>query len=284
MSTACMVGLESVFAFGERSARHALRWTIVGTILFLGPFYYLAAWAVAVAAGSDAVVAAAQGDPTLPITILAKSVGVFGPIMSGTATALLITSVFAATCRSMHPAPLPVCLGRERVLPASSPHRRLGSRAGTPPSADRCCSRPPSGLVVGFAMAGADPVSTVFTWLAALAAVAVLILLVTAGWARAVLQGRRRRTRGSGSPDRPLLGVISGCVIARRHRRQPRTLLGVEPGSVLTVIIPGLVVTTAAWAAVGAVLRLTSQETFRDRPGRPHPLALPDQRLVEVVL
>jgi len=64
------------------------------------------------------------------------------------------------------------------------------------------------------------------------------------------------------------------------------TLLGAEAGSPMTVVIPGVVVlAVVAGLCWAGVLRLHRREVYEViGRGRPHPLAMPDQRLADVRL
>jgi hypothetical protein len=64
------------------------------------------------------------------------------------------------------------------------------------------------------------------------------------------------------------------------------TLLGVDVGSPMTIVVPGIVVGTAlaglCWAGV---LRARRRDIYQGIGyGRPHPLAVPDRRLADVRL
>ncbi len=288
---ASFVGFESGAAFGEeaRSKATVARATFAA-VLFLGPFYAVSAWALAVAAGPDRVAAATRADPELPLTVLATTYGVFGPLVAMLGTGLLITSIFAAML-SFHSTAARYTFGlaRERVLPPMLSRTGAGSARSRrdAPIGGSLVQTGLAGLVVAvFAMLDANPITTLFTWLATLAAVAVLVLLVAAS-----LAALRFFHRGGGTNDSvwarvvaPVVGAGAGAAVLSVTVVNLGTLLGAAPGSPLTVIIPGVVgagiLAGLAWAAI---LRHRRRDLYDAiGRGRPHPLALPDKRLADV--
>ncbi len=143
-------------------------------------------------------------------------------------------------------------------------------------------------MVAAFALAGADPVTTLFTWLAALAAFAIFALLVAAS-----IAALRWFHNGGGSNEgrwsrvlAPGLAIPVGVSVLALMAVNMDTLLGASAGSPMTVVLPGIV---AAAALVGlcwaAVLRQRRPDVYDGiGRGRPHPLAMPDQRLADVRL
>jgi hypothetical protein len=82
----------------------------------------------------------------------------------------------------------------------------------------------------------------------------------------------------------PTLGVGVGMVILVTTVSNVESLLGLPPGSPRAWIIPGIIALAAigglAW---GALLRASRPEVYAGiGRGRPHPLAVLDQRLAEV--
>ena len=289
---AAFVGYESGPAYSEeaRTGRIVGRATFAA-LCFLGPFYAVSSWALAVAVGPDHVGAASRADPRLPLTILADTYGAFGPIVAGLGTMLLVTSIFAAML-SFHSTAARYVFGlaRERVLPAALARTGIGAgaRRDAPIGGSLVQSGCAAVVVAVFAVLAADPITMLFTWLASVAAVAVLGLLVAAS-----LAALRWFRRGGGTNEGPAVRVVApilaivvgmgvlGTTVANLH-----TLLGVPPGSPLAVLIPGIVA-AAGLAGLGwaSVLRYHRPDIYAGIGcGRPHPLAVPDRRLADVRL
>ena len=166
---AAFLGFETTAAFGEevRSDRSVGRATGM-CLAFLGIFYGISAWALAVAVGPDHIVDAAR-DPGsgIPFSVLATGLGPFGPLAVTAGVTLLAGSVLGAMI-ALHQvvARYVYALGRERVVPralafVSSPHDnslRTGRRHAWPrpgstprsggvaavPAGCRSADRPPS--------------------------------------------------------------------------------------------------------------------------------------------
>lgn len=292
MSVASFVGYESGPAYGEeaRTTRSVSRATFAA-LLFLGPLYGVAAWALALATGPDRVVADAQQDPALPLTIISNSYGVFGPLIAGLGRVLLMTSIFAAMLSFRGTvARYLFALGRERILAQWLARTGTGaaSRRDAPVSGSMVQSVIVAVVVIGFAAAGADPVAELFTWLAALSAVALLTLLVATSGA-----ALRWFYNGGGTNESawtrlvaPSLGLVVGVLIVGFTVANLGTLLGVTSGSARPYLIPALVAVAAVAGLIwAAVLRSDRPEVYAGiGQGRPHPLAVPDQRLSNVRL
>jgi amino acid transporter len=292
LGIAAFVGYESGPAYSEeaRTDRTVSRATFA-VLAFLGPFYAVSSWAMAAAAGPDQVTAAAAGDPNLAFTIMTDSYGVFGSLVADLGSLLLVTSIFAAMV-SFHStvARYVFALARERVLPAAL--ARTGSGAGSrrdaPVAASLLQSVTAGVVVVVFAIVGAAPVTTMFTWLAAVAAVSVLALLVVASGA-AIRWFRMAGGAGEGRWCRvvaPALAIVTGLGVLVVTVVNLDTLLGVATGSPLIVVIPCALAAVAIVGLVWAgVLRRRRRDVYDGiGRGRPHPLAVPDQRLSGVRL
>lgn len=293
LAIASYVGYESGPAYGEEArTQRTVASATFAAVLFLGPFYAVSSWALAVAVGPDQVAAASKADPELPMTVLVQAYGVFGPHIAGLGAVLLVTSIFAAML-SFHStvARYVFALARERLLPQVLARTGLASRRtvrDAPVGGSLMQTACAAVVVMVFATLNADPIATLFTWLAALAAVAVLLLLVASS-----LAALRWFHAGGGTNEgvgtrviAPLLAIVAGTVVLGVTVANLGALLGVPTGSPLTVIIPGVI-------AVGVLLGLLWAGALRHQRrdvydgigrGRPHPLSLPDKRLADVRL
>jgi amino acid transporter len=284
LGVAAFVGYESgpVYAEEVRGGEALVGRATFATLGFLGVFYAVSSWALAVAVGPNRVVDEAR-DPNggLPFSVLAR---LFGPAVSAAAMVLLVTSIVAAML-SFHNgvARYLFALGRERVVPAWLT-RHAGS--GAPIGGSLVQSATAAAVIVAVAVIGIDPFAGMFTWLSAVGAVGVLGLLVAASWA-AVCFFRAGGGRNEGVWTRrvaPSLGMLVGVGVLATMVINLDSLLGLPSGSSLGWAVPGMVV-AAGFAGLGWGLVLR-----RRRPmvyagighGRPHPLAVLDQRLAEI--
>ncbi len=286
LGIAAFVGYESGPVYGEEARGEATVGRATFAALgFLGLFYALSSWALAVAVGPDQVVEAARNpEAGLPFSILA---GTFGSLAAWAGTLLLISSIFAAQL-SFHNgvARYLFALGRERVLPVSLARIGTGSRGGAPIGGSLVQSVTAAVVVGLVVVTGADPFGVLFTWLSTVGAVGVLLLMVAASWS-----SLRFFRAGGGTNEgtwvrvvAPTLGVLVGLAVLATTVINLGSLLGLPPGSALTWIVPGVVgaagVGGLGW---GLVLRRRRPEVYAGiGHGRPHPLAVLDHRLADV--
>jgi amino acid transporter len=303
-------GIGGVFAFGiaaflgyetgpfyaeeARSHRVVSRATL-GALAFMGVFYAVSSWAMAVTvgvqtvgSGADAapsVVKAAQNDATpIPLEVLQAHFGLAVAKLGGL---LLITSVVAAMI-SIHNsvARYVFAMARERVLPAGLGRIRVGVQGGAPIGGSLLQSAVALVVILAFVAAGADPVKTLFTWLATLAALGVMLLmfgtsLATVGFFR----------RGAGSDESawqrlwaPAIGAAALAVVFVVTILNLNSLLGTEPGSLHTWIPLGVLVIAVAVGLVWArLLRNAKPEVYRNiGVGEPEPLAVLEHALADI--
>ena len=286
LGVAAFVGFESGPVYGEeaKTGKTVARATFAA-LGFLGLFYAATAWAMTVAVGPYRVVDSAR-DPSsgLPFRVLEVHYGI-GVAWLG--TAILVTSVIAAML-SFHNgvARYVFALGRERVLPAVLAHIGSGSRGGAPVGGSVLQSAIAAVVVGAVVITDGDPIALLFTWLSTLAAIGVLVLLAGCSWA-----ALRFFRRGGGTNEGPFIrsvaptvGVIAGLAVLATVVANVHALLGVAPGSPLTVILPGLIaVATLAglWWAM-ALRRRRPDVYLAIGRGRPHPLAVLDHGLADL--
>jgi amino acid transporter len=287
LGIAAFVGYESgpVFAEEAKTNRTVGRATFAA-LVFLALFYAVSAWALPVAVGTTKVVDQARDvSAGLPFSILANR---FGPGMVEAATLLLASSIFAAML-SFHStvARYLFALGRERVLPEALARIGTGGRRAGAPIGGSLVASALSAAVLGlFVLAQADPFTTLFTWLSTVGAVGVLTLLLGCSWA-----ALRFFRHGGGTAESwwvrvaaPTAGIWSGAAVLVTTVVNVGSLLGVAPGSPLTVVIPAVVaVAGVAGFAWGLWIRRQRPDVYGDiGRGRPHPLAVLDARLAEL--
>jgi amino acid transporter len=185
---ASFVGFESAAIYSEE-VRDPKRTVARATFIAVGliaVFYALSSWLVGVAAGPDTMVdpgALVQGGYTAdgqnpdPTAVLFVTGGErLGAFWGDAASLLFATSLFAALL-SFHNAVAryAFALGREGVLPRA--FGRVHPRTGAPFIASMTQTVLALVVVIVFALAGADPVLKLFTWLTNLGALGVLLLM-----------------------------------------------------------------------------------------------------------
>jgi amino acid transporter len=295
LGIAAFVGYEQPPVFVEEARRVSsiVRGTFAA-LGFLAVFYAVSSWALAAAVGPGQVVAAAQGDPGIAFTVMQE---VFGPLwgvgIAALGRLLLVTSMFAAMLAFHNSVARHLfALGREGVIP-----RRLGQagagtgrRSGAPVAASLTQSVLAFVVVGVFVVLGADPIVTLFTWLATIAALSVMSLLTATCLAALGFFARTPRRTGADVEGfwitvvGPLLGFVAGTLVLAVTVTHLDTLLAVQPGSLMTAVIPGLVLLAVLAGLVWALwLRERHPHVYQGiGAGKPHPLAVLDQRLADV--
>ncbi|WP_372594936.1 APC family permease [Actinotalea sp.] len=206
-AVASFIGFEATAIYGEeaRDARRTVPAATYVAVVLIGVFYALASWAFVLAFGSGDVVAAAQADPDMIFTAAAVYVS---PIVAQIMVVLLLTSLFAALLAFHNAiARYLFSLGRKGVAPTalSRTHPKHGS-----PYMGSLTQTASAAVAVGvFALAGADPVLQLFTWMGGVATISVLLLMVLTSisvivfFARSGVDGRLWHTRVA-----PTLGTL----------------------------------------------------------------------------
>jgi amino acid transporter len=190
---ASFVGFESAAIYSEE-CRDPKRTVARATFIAVGliaVFYALSSWLLGVAAGPDTMISpdklVAAGftsgngpDPTTVLFITGQDR--LGAFWGDAASLLFATSLFAALL-SFHNAVAryAFALGREGVLPSA--FGRVNPRTGAPWIASLTQTVLALTVVVIFAIAGADPVLKLFTWLTNLGALGVLALMAATSFA-----------------------------------------------------------------------------------------------------
>ncbi|HEU4424817.1 MAG TPA: APC family permease [Pilimelia sp.] len=286
LGVAAFIGYESAPVYGEeaRGPRTVGRATFA-SLAFLGAFYALSAWALATATGPEAVVDTAR-DPEggLPFVILDIH---YGSAVSYLALILLITSVFAAMLSFHNSVSRYVfALSRERVLPAALGRIGTGRRGGAPIGGSLVQSAIAAIVVAIFVVLAADPIVVLFTWLSTIAAIGVMLLMFVT--CVAVIMFFRR---GGGSSESawqrfgaPALGGVVMFAVLVITVANVGSLLGAEPGSSITWMLPAFVgLAVALGLTWGLVLRQVRPDIYRGiGHGRPKPLAVLDHQLAEL--
>ena len=190
---ASFVGFESAAIYSEE-VRDPKRTVARATFIAVGliaVFYALSGWLVGVAAGPSTIVdpaalgAAGFGAPDAPdptTVLFITGADRLGAFWGDAASLLFATSLFAALL-SFHNAVsrYAFALGREGVITRA--FARVSDRTGAPFVASLTQTVLALTVVVVFALAGADPVLKLFTWLTNLGALGVLLLMAMTSFA-----------------------------------------------------------------------------------------------------
>lgn len=224
------------------------------SLLLIGGFYALSSWAMVSAWGDAGAVARAAADPG---TMLAETAQVFvGKFAADLVTVLLVTSLMAAVL-SFHnvTARYLFSLGNSGVLPGRCGHSH--GRHGSPHIASMMVTGVAGTLIVLSALAGLDPVAEVFAWLAGIATVGVVALMLFTCLAVVVFF---RRTRVDVRPWQtlvaPLLGLVAlAACLCLAVSNLPMLVGGSES---LALVIDAILIGSVLTGPVVAYLRPTA--------------------------
>lgn len=223
-SVASFVGFESAAIYAEEvrdPKRTVARATFIA-VIGIGVFYALSSWFLANSVGPDTMIdpnALVEGgfttpdgaapDPTTVLFITGQDR--LGAFWGDAATLLFCTSLFAALL-SFHNAVARYfyALGRERVLPPA--FARVSERTGAPMVGSMVQSALALVVVGAFAIADADPVLKLFTWLTNTGALGVIALMAVVS--AAVFAYFRRHPDHGVSPWRTVVApIVSGILL-----------------------------------------------------------------------
>ena len=219
---ASFMGFEATTIYGEEARdpeRTIPRATYLSVVL-IGAFYAFSLWSLIVGAGADQLVAHLKSLPDPTRFLFEMSDLYVGPWLSATMSVLFVTSVFAgllafhnASARYFY------ALGREGVLPAGL--GRTHPLHFSPHAGSMVQSVIGTAVVIIFAVARADPILTLFSWMTNLATLGVIALMALASAAVPAYFRRRggeppellRTQLAPGLAALALLGVLVLAVI-----------------------------------------------------------------------
>jgi amino acid transporter len=284
MCVASLMGFDGTATFSteathSRGPRRAMRWALPT----LGVGYSVMAWAVGSANGPDRV-APAAADPVLQVPLNTMT-DVYGFLMGPVAQLAAVFAMFA-TMLSVHAvlARYGYAMAVEQVLPKAVGYTGQDSLAGSPVGGSVLQSAIGFLVIVGFAVCGADPMTSLFPWLATIGALGLVLLLCTASLA--AMAHLRREDGVWARWIAPLLGLPAGAGLFVAMLTHSSALLNSAPGSVLPVMIPLLLAVVAVAGVVWALLLAATNPDAYERisygvPGR---LETPDRRLIAMQL
>lgn len=256
------IGFESPTVYGEeaKDQRRTVARATVATVGILAFIYIASSWSIIAAVGENDIVEAATADSSLMFTLAGDQLGAPWAIIG---EVLLLTSVTAAAL-SFHntTARYLFALGRERVAP---PWLGRTSLRTCSPVAASITQTVISGLViVAWAVLGLDPLVHLFFYMSTSAGIGLLALIATCAIAVVVYFARDRRGETVWAARvAPLLSVAALVWVLWLSVLHFHTLLGVEKGSLLPILVPilfaGLALLGAGW---GAYLKWRRPEVY----------------------
>ncbi|MDH6194685.1 amino acid transporter [Mycobacterium frederiksbergense] len=249
------VGFEATAIYSEE-AKNPKRTVPVATyvaIIVIGVLYAIGSWAVVLAFGSDEVGAAAAQD-TANLTFTATAT-YLAPWAADVIAIMLVTSLFA-TLLAFHNAisRYLFALARRGYAPTvlASVHDKHGS-----PHAGSLVQSASAVVLVGiFALAGADPVLQLFTWMAGIAIVAILALMVLTSLAIIVYFRRSHAdTRLWHTRIAPVLGSLGLIAITVLVIQNFDTLMG-GSRTVASIFLAAAVVVFVGGVVAGRIVHV----------------------------
>ncbi|WP_047865687.1 APC family permease [Rubrobacter aplysinae] len=219
---ASFVGFESAAIYSEevRDPRRTVARATFIAVGLIAVFYAFSSWLLGIAAGPATMVDpgamveagfTAGGEPDPTTVLFVAGAERLGQIWGTSASLLFATSLFAALL-SFHNAVARYmfALGREGVVPRAFGSVRAGS--GAPWVASLAQSALALTIVLIFALAAADPVLTLFTWLTNLGALGVLLLMSITSFA-VIGYFRRRPETGLSRWSSAVAPAIAGVLL-----------------------------------------------------------------------
>jgi amino acid transporter len=249
------VGFEATAIYSEeaKNPKRTVPLATYAAIIVIGVLYAIASWAVVLAFGSNDIAAAAGAD-TANLTFNATAT-YLAPWAADVMALMLVTSLFA-TLLAFHSAisRYLFALARRGYAPRvlASVHGRHGS-----PHAGSLVQTASAVVLVGiFAIAGADPILQLFTWMAGIAIVAILALMVLTSIAIIVYFHRSGTdTRVWHTRVAPVLGSLGLIAITFLVIQNFDTLMGGSP-TVAAVFLAAAVAVFIGGIAAGRVVHV----------------------------
>ena len=284
----CVAAFTGVDAPGsmveEAVDRRSVSRAVLGAVIVLGGVYALAAWAMGIAVGPEAVGEVAA-DPAggLPFSVLARLGGGWVAI----AELVLILAIVTSALVFHHVVARYVFgMAREGVLPAGLARTGSSTRVSAPRGGSLTQSVIAAVVVGGFAASGADPVAVMFTWLSSVGAIGLLCLLLAASMAAMAAPSAVRGPQAGVWEWRiaPALGVAGGLVLLAVMVGNAGSLLGAVPGSWYPLLLPAIIAVFAAAGGLWAAhLRRARPEVFAGiGRGTPKTNAVPDAIAISI--
>lgn len=254
---AAFIGFEATTIYGEeaRDPKRSIPIATYAALLLVGGFYSFSLWCLVLGAGSDAVVAtiSALSDPTNFIYAISDRYA--GPHLTMVLRGMFVMSIYAglvafhnSTARYFF------SMGREGLLP--SPLGLTHPQHKSPHVASLFQTLVCATLVTCFAMAGADPVLTLFAWLSNMATLCVLALMIVT--AIAVIVFFRGGSHGYGAGRTlflPALACAGLCAVLALAAANFHVLTGASTRISIALVSLVPVAGVAGWLAARRLLQ-----------------------------
>ncbi|GAA2139007.1 APC family permease [Glycomyces algeriensis] len=256
------IGFESPTVYGEeaKDRRRTVARATLATVGILAFIYIASSWSIIAAVGADGVVDAAIADPSLMFTLAGDQLGapwaVIGEVMLLTSVTAAALSFHNTTARYLF------ALGRERVAPAWL--GRTSPRTSSPVTASLTQTVVSGAVIIAWAALGLDPLVHLFYYMSTSAGIGLLALIATCAVAVIVYFARDRRGESLWATRiAPVFAVVALLWVLYLSVLHFHTLLGVEKGSTLPVLVPILFAVLALLGAGwGAYLKRGRPEVY----------------------
>jgi amino acid transporter len=244
------IGFESPTVYGEeaKDRRRTVARATVATVGILAFIYIASSWSIIAAVGEDDVVEAATADSSLMFTLAGAQLGAPWATIG---EVLLLTSVTAAAL-SFHntTARYLFALGREKVAPGWL--GRTSLRTCSPVAASVTQTVVGGLVIILWAVLGLDPLVHLFFYMSTAAGIGLLALITTCAIAVVAYFARDRHGESAWATRiSPALSVVALAAVLWLSVLHFHTLIGVEKGSMLPVLVPilfaGLALLGAGW-------------------------------------
>ncbi|MFD1365653.1 APC family permease [Actinoplanes sichuanensis] len=264
-AAAAFAGTETAMAYAEEATSH--RAMAVGSALAIGGggvLYCFASWAYGAWIGFGNMQNGPADAGRQPLALLGE---VYGNGIAELSTLLLVTSILAA--QSSFGAAIArnvFALAREGVLPAAWQKVSPGAKGGAPLGGTAVQAVTSAVVLTVMALAGADPMATIFPWLSTIGAVCVLALLTATSWSAFTFF-----EKGLGGSENvlvrrvcPVAGGTFGVLALFFMAGSVGTLLGTEPGSSLPWLVAAVIgAGTLTAVLTGRYLRHTRPAVYQ---------------------
>ncbi|HEV7964937.1 MAG TPA: APC family permease [Actinoplanes sp.] len=285
---AALMGFEAAASFSEEArARVAPGRAVFISLGVLVGAYAVSAWAMGIAVGPQKVTTVAA-DPAvgLPFNVFSDQ---YGPLMPPLVRAMLVAAIITSLL-ALHSiaARYGFAMAREGVLPHALATTGRGRQAGSPVGGSLLQTGIALLVVLAFAVAGADPIATLFAWFSTLGALGLLALLVVTSLAAMAYLPKRGAEAENVWRRRiaPGLGVLTGALVLGTMVVNVDSMLGVGPDSKLPYVIPAVVVVVGLAGIIWALyLRGARPEVYsKISRGQPRRHAVVDVQLADIEL
>jgi len=255
---AAFIGFESTTIYGEeaKDPKRSIPVATYAALLLVGCFYTFSLWCLIIAGGSDKIaeLITKLSDPTNLLYVMSDTYA--GPLYTGVLRWMFIASIYAgliafhnSTARYFY------SMGREGLLPA-----RLGwthPKYRSPHMASILQTGLCAVVVIGFALAGADPVLTQFSWLSNLATLCLLALMIAT--ALAVISFFRTDGHGYGrlrTRVMPALAIVGLSIVLVLAVANFHVLTGASAGISYALICLVPIAAVIGWIAARRLCRV----------------------------